>query len=495
MEEDALELLDDPHVLLLGHRARAMHDDNDLSSRLLHVPAVEQNRRALLTSLFDGLKLSERFPSLESGVDYIGARFRAETGRRESLHDAPSSSSLKDVMADGWTVQLHQPQRFEEFDRLYRLMAALEAELQTLVGCNAYLTPSSSQGLAPHWDDVNVIVIQVKGVKNWDVWECQQRPNVPSGDMDSKALGDPTRKIRMLPGDVLYLPRGFIHQATAEDEETAHLTLSYGQGTDIIDVIVKTIEAATMLPPFQLQLPDSLKRMTDMARPVSAARIAESLRDLANHVEAHPDLVQNGVNALHHDFMTSRLPPHPAQLPPAELSNDVPGAEDEIELLADFHCALRDTPSSQMIVTRTGAGTDGGTVHISFQGSDDELRVMSSIHNPRSTHMMAMGGCHDDDCGGCDDAACGHHHEDDDVEDDDGAEEDDASQEEQEEQEDSDDELGPGVIILGPSVLQLFDAEHHRVPATALTLELSKTLCELGICKVVRKKTKKQRQK
>lgn len=138
MEEDALELLDDPHVLLLGHRARAMHDDNDLSSRLLHVPAVEQNRRALLTSLFDGMKLSERFPSLESGVDYIGARFRAETGRRESLHDAPSSSSLKDVMADGWTVQLHQPQRFEEFDRLYRLMAALEAELQTLVGCNAY---------------------------------------------------------------------------------------------------------------------------------------------------------------------------------------------------------------------------------------------------------------------------------------------------------------------------------------------------------------------
>jgi hypothetical protein len=55
----------------------------------------------------------------------------------------------------------------------------------------------------------------------------------------------------------------------------------------------------------------------------------------------------------------------------------VPGAEDEIELLADFHCALRDTPSSQMIVTRMGAGTDGGTVHISFQGSDDELRVMS----------------------------------------------------------------------------------------------------------------------
>ncbi len=487
--EDTRELLDDPHVLLLGRRAQAMHD-NDLSSQLLHVPAVEKSRRALLTSLFDGLKLSERFPSLKSGVEYIGARFR--DGRRESLHGAPSSS-LKDVMADGWTVQLHQPQRFEEFDSLYRLMAALEAELQTLVGCNAYLTPKSSQGLAPHWDDVNVIVIQVEGVKNWDVWECQQRPNVPSGDMDGEALGDPTRRIRMQPGDVLYLPRGFIHRAIAEDEDTTHLTLSYGQGTDIMDVIMKTIEAATMLPPFQIRLPDSLKRMNDMARPVSAACIAESLRDLANHVEEHPDLVQNGMNALRHDFMSSRLPPHPAQLPPAGFANDAPCAEDEIELLADFHCALRDTPASQLTVTRAGA--DGRTVHVSFQGSDEELRVMSSIHNSRASHMMAMGGCNDDDCGGCDDAACGahHHHEEDEEEERDQEDDQEDDQDEDDDQEDED--LGPGVIILGPSVLQLFDAENHRLPATALTLELSQTLCDLGICKVVRKKTKKQRQK
>ena len=499
--------LDCPHATLLGLPAQAMHG-SDLCDELLYVASGDDSaKRALLTSLFDTATLSEKFPSLKSGVDYIGACFRE--GRRESLPDAPSSS-LEDVMSGGWTVQLHQPQRFEEFDSLYRLVAALEAELGTLVGVNAYVTPKSSQGLAPHWDDVNVIVIQTKGVKNWDVWACQQRPNVPSGDMDGDALGDPTWQIFMRPGDVLYLPRGFIHRAIAEDEDTGHLTLSYGQGTDVIDVIMKTIEAATMLLPFQLRLPDSLKQMANMKQPVSAAHIAESLRDLADHVEEHPDLVQNGMNALRHDFMTSRLPPHPAQLPPTK---DVPGAEDEIELLADFHCALRDVPGSQLAVTRRG--TDGREVHISFQGSDEELRVMSSIHNPRDSHMMAMGGCDDDDCGGCDDAACGaHRHDHGDVEhegedsddvsnensvdgdkEEDGQDDDDDNDDSEDDDSEDDEDLGPGMVILGPSVLQLFDAENHRLPATALTLQISKTLCELGICKVIKKKDSKNHKK
>ena len=484
--------LDRPHATLLGvEHNRGMH--GDLGGAVYVASGDDPAKTALLASLFDTKKLSERFPSLKPGVDYIGARFRE--GRRESLHDAPSPS-LEDVMADGWTVQLHQPQRFDEFDNLYRLMAGLEAELQTLVGCNAYLTPSSSQGLAPHWDDVSVIVIQVKGVKKWDVWECQQRPNVPSGDLDGEALGEPTSRYCMRPGDILYLPRGFIHRAIAEDEDTAHLTLSYGQGTDVIDVIMKTIEAATMLLPFQLRLPDSLKQMADMTRPANAAHIAQSLRDLADHVERHPDLVQNGINALRHDFMTSRLPPHPAQLPPTK---ETPGDDDEIELLADFHCALRDAPGSRLAVTRTGTG--GCQVQISFEGGDEELRVMSSIDNPRTSHMMAMGGCDDDDCGGCDDAACGAHHHDHDEEhhevEEDGDTDDDDDEDEDDDDEDDEDDLGPGGIILGPSVLQLFDAANHRLPATALTLELSKALCELGVCKVVKtdsKNHKKRRQ-
>lgn len=62
---------------------------------------------------------------------------------------------------EGCTLQLHQPQRF--VDPMWRLMAALEGSLGCLVGCNSYLTPAGTQGLAPHHDDVEIFVCQTKG--------------------------------------------------------------------------------------------------------------------------------------------------------------------------------------------------------------------------------------------------------------------------------------------------------------------------------------------
>jgi hypothetical protein len=37
---------------------------------------------------------------------------------------------------------------------MWRVNAALEEKFGALVGANVYITPSNSQGLAPHHDDV-----------------------------------------------------------------------------------------------------------------------------------------------------------------------------------------------------------------------------------------------------------------------------------------------------------------------------------------------------
>jgi hypothetical protein len=39
-------------------------------------------------------------------------------------------------------------------------------------------------------------------------------------------LGDPTLEVELHPGDVLYLPRGTVHQAAAQQRDSAHLTIS-----------------------------------------------------------------------------------------------------------------------------------------------------------------------------------------------------------------------------------------------------------------------------
>lgn len=50
-------------------------------------------------------------------------------------------------------------------DELWHLNAALEDEFGCLVGANSYITPARSQGLAPHFDDVEVFALQLEGAK------------------------------------------------------------------------------------------------------------------------------------------------------------------------------------------------------------------------------------------------------------------------------------------------------------------------------------------
>jgi hypothetical protein len=84
----------------------------------------------------------------------------------DSLH--PNSSDIKEIFREGYTVQFFQPQRFS--DGLFLINASFEKHFQSLAGASAYLTPKLAQGLAPHWDDVEVFVLQTEGSKTWHLW-------------------------------------------------------------------------------------------------------------------------------------------------------------------------------------------------------------------------------------------------------------------------------------------------------------------------------------
>ena len=43
--------------------------------------------------------------------------------------------------------------------------------LESFVGTNMYLTPPGTQGFAPHYDDVEVFILQLEGKKHWRVYE------------------------------------------------------------------------------------------------------------------------------------------------------------------------------------------------------------------------------------------------------------------------------------------------------------------------------------
>ena len=104
---------------------------------------------------------------------------------------------------------------------------ALEAELGHPVQTNAYYTPRDSQGLPVHHDTHDVFVLQVAGEKRWLVYEPVLE--LPLRDQRySEELGEPGEPVHdvvLRPGDTLYLPRGWLHQAVTSETDSLHLTV------------------------------------------------------------------------------------------------------------------------------------------------------------------------------------------------------------------------------------------------------------------------------
>jgi bifunctional lysine-specific demethylase and histidyl-hydroxylase NO66 len=104
---------------------------------------------------------------------------------------------------------------------------SLEGALGHPVQANAYYTPRGSQGLAVHHDTHDVFVLQIAGNKRWLVYEPvlelplkEQRYRAELG-----APGEPVIDILLGPGDTLYLPRGWLHEARTSEVDSLHLTV------------------------------------------------------------------------------------------------------------------------------------------------------------------------------------------------------------------------------------------------------------------------------
>lgn len=176
---------------------------------------------------------------------------------------------------DGCTVRFLCPQKYH--DTIHSLCSTLESEFGCMVGCNAYLTPGhASQGFAPHYDDIEAFILQVEGKKRWRVYApingAETLPRLSSDDFvmedpsrveveDSddpeatadkydgrkvndagrrKVLDDPVLDVVLEPGDLLYMPRGWIHQGKTLDrnnDPSLHLTISCMQSWSWADLI------------------------------------------------------------------------------------------------------------------------------------------------------------------------------------------------------------------------------------------------------------------
>lgn len=127
------------------------------------------------------------------------------------------------------------------------LARALEVLLHQPVTASAFW---SQPGLkAPvHYDDHDLIVAQLRGAKRWQIsTKPSERPNPWKGIAPEAPELGPHEIVDVVPGDVLYLPRGTYHSVES-DQESLHLAIGFTPLT-VRDAVLAALDHLSDLDP------------------------------------------------------------------------------------------------------------------------------------------------------------------------------------------------------------------------------------------------------
>jgi ribosomal protein L16 Arg81 hydroxylase len=141
------------------------------------------------------------------------------------IDTAAGVESLLAEMRAGGTVILDAMHRLNP--NLGQLCAKLNQQLGHQFQTNLYLTPANGQGFSAHWDNHDVFILQVMGSKNWKIEK--DRRAFPTRDVhmgkDGRELRGELYEFTLEQGDIIYIPRGFVHAADCGDSASLHITL------------------------------------------------------------------------------------------------------------------------------------------------------------------------------------------------------------------------------------------------------------------------------
>jgi len=126
---------------------------------------------------------------------------------------------------DGSTMILNAFER--HCAKMFHFTQTVERAFHATVQANLYLTPRESRGFGPHWDDHDVFVLQFNGAKEWSIYDS---PDVLTTrnrlfKEEDYASVEPSLRVVLERGDLLYVPRGFVHRARSLSEISAHVTV------------------------------------------------------------------------------------------------------------------------------------------------------------------------------------------------------------------------------------------------------------------------------
>ena len=139
----------------------------------------------------------------------------------------PSGVVLDRAYKSGHTIVVNDLQN--KIKNIYCLCRDIENLFICKSNCNAYISPEKSQGLDIHYDNQDIIILQLAGEKFWEYDHVSCLYPLDDDIYDEQYISACTdlNTIQLTPGSVLYLPRGTAHRVkTGTDTHSIHLTIS-----------------------------------------------------------------------------------------------------------------------------------------------------------------------------------------------------------------------------------------------------------------------------
>ena len=224
---------------------------------------------------------------------------------------ALNTAILKDAMKRGSSIVLNDIAGLSP--GVLKIREALTNWAKGKLECNLYYSQKDHQAFPIHFDVHDVFAIQIDGKKHWQVFDqyAEYPINHPhftnARYMNPENVhGSPLLDLIFEPGDLLYIPSGFLHHASCREGRALHLSFGLVEmlGMDVIshafEIAVKTEFFRTPLntilrekDPVDFYLRKWAKQMKDLSsNPDFKKRVEDSLESFsyrANQLDLESD--------------------------------------------------------------------------------------------------------------------------------------------------------------------------------------------------------------
>lgn len=159
-----------------------------------------------------------------------------------STYGRLDGTRLRGLYDRGYTIRLGNLQRCVA--AVGRISRGIQQETGYSNYVHAFMTPPGQQGLRHHWDQQMAVIVQLAGVKRWELWtpvvDAPMRDFAESGRVwrpewvaDWERCG-PDKVVVLEAGQSLLLPRGWVHNPLVPrgtEEGSVHLTFAIRERT------------------------------------------------------------------------------------------------------------------------------------------------------------------------------------------------------------------------------------------------------------------------